>query len=749
MGCWRRNATLSGLSSIASTYSAVSKTSFAPSADSPNFPGVTASASEQTSDAGAQRRKAATQVKRWLLARHSVAYHVQDKNQGRVSGMSNINIQRAVENIRSTTTIFTPIVEIVVNAIQAIESAGTQDGLVQIRVKRSPQGELDASESKIQDVQISDNGIGFTQENRDSFDTLYSALKLGQGGKGFGRFTCLKYFDDLHVDSVFFDETLRRRTFSMGKAQEIIVNERLSETELLTTGTTVTLAGERSSQLPRKLSTLSRGLVELLLPYFTTEGYICPRIELSEIDGSGRIVLNDYLSSSDAVIQELPIPEATFTLDGKTRAEVFRVRVFKMLYPKNKVSKVSLVAHKREVTESSLASFIPEFADEFVEDPGGDESRRRNYILKAYVFGNYLDENVSLERGAFAFNKESDLLLGISQSDIESSAALLAKEAVAAQVMSRQERKRERVQTYVEEQAPWHKALLRSVNMADFPSAPTDAEIEALLHREKFKLEVRVREDVEALLASENPVELTARAAELVSRVSESSKNELVHYVALRKQVLELFKRSLELDSDGNHQSEGAVHNVIFPTRADDQAVEYEDHNLWILDERLTFTRYLASDLPLAGGTTQRPDIIAFDRRVAFRSENETSNPVTIFEFKRPRRDDFVNPSSKEDPIQQIIRYVNGIRAGKFLTPKGREILISQTTPFYGYVVCDITPKVKQWLHDEKNFTPMPDNLGWFHWYANINLYVEVLSWDKMLKDADMRNKVFFYKLGI
>ena len=76
--------------------------------------------------------------------------------------------------------------------------------------------------------------------------------------------------------------------------------------------------------------------------------------------------------------------------------------------------------------------------------------------------------------------------------------------------------------------------------MASFPSAPSDAEIEALLHREKFKLEVKVREDVTALLASDEPGELTAKTAELVSKVSESSKNELVHYVALRKQLLQL-----------------------------------------------------------------------------------------------------------------------------------------------------------------------------------------------------------------
>lgn len=663
--------------------------------------------------------------------------------------MSNINIQRAVENIRSTTTVFTPVVETVVNAIQAIEAAKIENGAIQISVRRASQQEIDASEPKITDVLVRDNGIGFTKENRDSFDTLYSAQKIHQGGKGFGRFTCLKYFENLHVDSVFFEGKPQRRTFSMGKAHEIIVNERLVDAEPGQSGTTVILSGEKSGQLPRKLSTFARGLVELLLPYFTTEGYRCPRIELSEFDGSGAIVLNNYLESANAVIHEVPLPEALFRFESTSGPKTFRVRVFKMLSPKNKVSKVSLVAHKREVTETSLATYIPEFAEEFVEVPGGDESRSRNFILKAYVFGDYLDENVLLERGAFAFNKDGDLTLGISQSQIERAAAALTKTAVESQVVSRQERKRERIQSYVDDRAPWHKPLMRTLDVSNFPMAPSDSEIEAILHSEKFKLEVKVREDVAAFLSSEDTSDLASKVAELVSRVSETSKNELVHYVALRKQVLDLFKRSLDKGPDGNYQTEGAVHDVIFPTKSDDLSIPYEDHNLWILDERLTFTSYLSSDLPLDGGSSQRPDILAFDRRVAFRSENEASNPVTIFEFKRPGRDDFVNPSSKEDPVQQIVRYVNSIRAGKFLTPKGRKINVGDSTPFYGYVVCDLTPKVTQWLHDEKNFTPMPDALGWFHWYPNINLYIEVISWDKLQRDADMRNRVFFYKLGI
>jgi hypothetical protein len=187
----------------------------------------------------------------------------------------------------------------------------------------------------------------------------------------------------------------------------------------------------------------------------------------------------------------------------------------------------------------------------------------------------------------------------------------------------------------------------------------------------------------------------------------------------------------------------------VFPTKTDSDGITYESHNLWILDERLTFTSYLSSDLPLEGGRSQRPDIIAFDHPVAYRSENEASNPVTIFEFKRPGRDDFANPGSREDPVEQIVRYVNALRAGKFRTPVGREIDISDNTPFYGYVVCDLSTKVKAWLHDDKDFKRMPDGLGYFHWRGNINLYIEVLSWSKVLKDADLRNRAFFYKLGI
>jgi hypothetical protein len=42
-------------------------------------------------------------------------------------------------------------------------------------------------------------------------------------------------------------------------------------------------------------------------------------------------------------------------------------------------------------------------------------------------------------------------------------------------------------------------------------------------------------------------------------------------------------------------------------------------------------------------------------------------------------RDDFISPSSEEDPVQQIFRYVNDMRDGKYKIPKGRDTLRNST----------------------------------------------------------------------
>ncbi len=667
--------------------------------------------------------------------------------------MSNVNIKRLVENIRSGTNVYTPLVELVVNAIQAIDEKKPGKGLVDIQIVRDGQEDLIDKLQAVDGFVVTDNGIGFTQENRDAFDTVYTEKKVADGGKGFGRFTCLKYFDRMHVASIFADnDGLHQRTFVMGLDTDIITAETITPTDQTDTGSVVEISGIKSVKFPDKgIDVISRVVVERLLPYFVDAEQPCPRVVIRDAGSTlPPVSLNDYLAKESSQIVELPITDGTFTIGPKDAEKSFLVRVFKFYSPRIPRSKVSLVAHRREVTDVALQNYVPEFAEEFYEPAeDGTASKGRNFVIKAYVFGDYLNDNVSLERGEFRFQTDPDLLSGISQKEIEERAAEIAQAAVGAEIAERKQRKQARISEYVTSQAPWHRKLSAEVDFSALPMRPSNQDIEIHLQRRKFEKEMATRAQVAAILEAEGPSELDGKINQVMESISETSKNDLIHYVSMRKCVLDLFSKALEIGDDGRHKSEGEVHDIIMQRKKDSDEIDFDAHNLWMLDERLNFAEYISSEKPINASTGDRTDITIFNKRVAFRGENEPSNPITIFEFKKPQRDDFANPSSKDDPVAQIVRYVNQMRDGKFKTPGNRDILVNANTPFYGYVVCDTSKKVADWLEREKDFTPMPDGIGWFHWYGKINLYIEVLSWTKLLRDAEMRNKIFFSKLGI
>ena len=284
--------------------------------------------------------------------------------------MSNVNIKRAVENIRGNTTVYTPVVEAIVNAIQAIDESGQTAGRVSVRAVRDDQAELYGRLPNITGFEVQDNGIGFTDENRDSFDTLYTDHRIAEGGKGFGRFICLKYFEDLRIESVYQKgPKFFSRSFSMGKGQDIVVEEEGKETNTTEVGTIVHLVGLKSGPtFEKKLQTIARNLVERLLPYFIAEGYRCPEIVLAESDRSEKICLNDFVSNEVSdFIQEIPVHPNQFTLKAAETEKDFAVRVFKIYSPRHQKSRISLVAHKREVSGSALDKYVPEFVEEFYE----------------------------------------------------------------------------------------------------------------------------------------------------------------------------------------------------------------------------------------------------------------------------------------------------------------------------------------------------------------------------------------------
>ena len=107
--------------------------------------------------------------------------------------------------------------------------------------------------------------------------------------------------------------------------------------------------------------------------------------------------------------------------------------------------------------------------------------------------------------------------------------------------------------------------------------------------------------------------------------------------------------------------------------------------------------------------------------------------------------DDF---DMEDNPITQLLDYAKKIKEDNAKDSHHRPIHVADTTQFYLYTVCDITPTLDRVL-DTMSFTKTPDGLGAYFYNPKLHAYIEVLSYDKIRNDSEKRNKVLFDKLGI
>lgn len=671
--------------------------------------------------------------------------------------MSKINIDRIVKDIKSKTTSLTPVIEAVCNSIDAIGPERT-DGVIDIIVKRTGQRSLNLDNthtlSDIVSIDIVDNGIGFTEENKDSFDTYRSGFKMSKGGKGFGRFMYLKYFNNVSIESVFREgDKYKQRSFTFGHADEIIENEQIIDLESnpdLHTGTVLHLSSIKSFDLDKGLEVIARKLVERLLVFFVTGGKYTPIITIKEEDDSNSIVLNDYIGENSD-IQQIG-KEENFTIKGRENEWDFVVKIYKIYYSAI-TNKICLTANFREVTESALHNYVPEFKETMFEIT--ENGTQKNYMIKAYVQGKYLDDNVTTERDGFNFGKEDDIYSDLSERQIMKTTSLIIKKYFSDDIEKRYNDKKQKVEHYVYTTAPWNKTLLKDVDMESIPIGISDFDLEMRFQKIKFDKEQNARialkelQDKYSTEDDSGDSTLEDEVNEILKNVTETAKNDLAHYVCQRRRIIELFDDLRKRIDSGKAHKESEMHNLIFPMIKDDREIEYEDHNLWLLDERFNFTQYIASDKVISSSDHKEPDLAIFYECGLFyrNGENAITSPIAIVEFKRPKR---TNYPDEENPINQALRYAGKILAGKYEMPEGLEEVIvdKSVTPVYIYIVCDIVPKIKEFA-DLTGLTISPDKQGYFGYNPTYNAYIEIKSFKKVIDDAKMRNQIFFKKLGL
>jgi hypothetical protein len=164
---------------------------------------------------------------------------------------------------------------------------------------------------------IIDNGVGFNDENLRSFDTCFSTYKQNLGAKGIGRFSWLKTFEAVQIESVFqTDEKRFRRTFDFNEINGVAnLDTREASDELQTI---VRLKGFRRiyrDRFPKKARTIAEKILEHCLAYFILDS--APEILVDDPTENQTISLSELFAvdvKGDTVNEELEFEQEKLQL---------------------------------------------------------------------------------------------------------------------------------------------------------------------------------------------------------------------------------------------------------------------------------------------------------------------------------------------------------------------------------------------------------------------------------------------------
>ena len=653
-----------------------------------------------------------------------------------------------------------PIFEAVVNSILSIDDRialhndlSKEEDYIDVTIRRDTQTSLDeGKKASIQKIVIEDNGIGFDTENFKSFLTMDSQYRAERGCKGIGRLLWLKAFEGATIESTYIEEgKVYTRNFQFNENgiefEEVV--EQPESARILTRVTLHTIRKTFRKELQKKTAnSMAKALLEHCLWFFLRSGG-APRIRI--IDGSDVVCLDELYDNYLTNREETP-----FIVNG---VEFRALHVWSHI--SDTACRVSYCANERVVTEEKITGVAGLFETQLKH---GDEM----LYYTCYVTSKYLDEHVTSNRTAFDIPEQPET----GQTDVFEDTIYFntireklretLREYLKQDLKANIQENRKKVELYVEQKAPYYRPILRTMQDEEITISPNspDKSIELMLHDKMVANEHKIIEeghDIMQVREGETEDEYRKRTAQFFSEAISLKEAALARYVVNRKIFIELLRAAVRKGEDGKYIKEEEIHNIIMPMHSESDQGQFVDNNLWIIDERLVFHSYLASDRPIKSmritdsESLRRPDILVensiYDNPMFIATSGKMPyTSLRIIEFKRPMRDDF-SDKTNNNPIKQCIEYVKEIRNGKKQTKDGRQ-LIGASEIAYCYIICDLTESMREMCTDAQLWETY-DRLGYIGYHSTHKIYFEVISYDQLLNAAEERNTALFEKLGL
>ena len=677
------------------------------------------------------------------------------------------------KDITKSGTALQPIYECFTNALEAIRDRKKliKDTKGEILIKISSTESTNPNNFIFSSISITDNGIGFNDEQFKRFNT-YRDVRKNYKNLGSGRIQYVHFFDSVQVKSVFEQEgVFYEREFIVSKnktflAKNAIVKhlhcKEISETNTGSTVTFKTLLGNSDAYNNLNDSLLKEKLLERYIHYFCYNKNDLPKIKLefyvhSELKGESTISKVDIPSVDKTVPTKLQYSKkGKKGIEKINKTEDFTIDAFKISKNLLKENKLNLVS-KGEVIEESGVS-LESLA-------GKDNVKGHKYLF--LVSSNYIDARDTNLRGVLnipskeeffknAFSKDEEIFIEEIQEEVNRTISTMYPEI--------EEVKQKHLENFAKLKEMF---LLDDETAKDISVSINDSESDILKKfyeaeaKKQASMDAVIKESIDNLekLDTRNPnyeVELEKEINRLVKAIPLQNKKTLTHYVARRKLVLDLLDkildRKLQVQQQKENYDEALIHNLLFQKGS----TNTETSDLWIINEDYIYFKGSSekqlSKLEIDGEKVfkekfseeeeryllslgenrkiKRPDVLLFPEE----------GKCIIIEFKAPQ----VNAS---DHLTQIDTYANLIRnytEDKF-----------QITTFYGYLLGesietrDVRGAVSTFEESyqfDYLFRPSAKVVG-FDERKDGSIYTEVIKYSTLLERAQQRNKIFIDKL--
>lgn len=608
------------------------------------------------------------------------------------------------------------------NSIQSIHLNSVANGAIEVVVQRDSELNIDNNVSEIRNIIITDNGVGFNEQNFSNFKRGYTTSK--DGCKGIGRISFLKVFDKAIVKSVYKGDDGNKYklefVFSTKTDLETIKPVQVDIKEPIKTQIILTNCKSAYKKWSRKNANDIK---------FMIQEHFYP-------------MLHTVFKASDITIKILDNKESAIIISKDSFKEDLE-KEENITIVHNGIEYPFSISHiKTKLTKQNMIHYCA--GGRVVKSEQIEDLRKQpvenDFYYNEYISSPFFEQNVNQTRGDFAILESDamDLSWDIINENLVSNRKLFL-----ADTYERIEKDlNDSINEFMEENPEF--SYIRQDKNGKLQKIPFDvtkdkiakyiknihnSNIEATRYRtEKFleKLSATSKEEI-------TKDEVERFLDELKEKQSNEGWAELCGYINYRKWIIDLLDKYTRLGPDDKYAKERIIHDLIAPIGS--YEMESSNHNLWLVDDRLAFYKFLHSEKQSITESTDRPDILCYNEDI----DSDLRNSLTIIELKKPGRD---NTNSYD----QILRYIDQIKNGGVKDITGRRIEVNEATLFYCYIIQDVEDnddiKIR---HD--GFTKTGVGTYFLRPINYNTTTVEIINYDALLRIAKKRNEVFFKSL--